>query len=53
MIFFSVGNPEHIFYGDIDKYIIYMHYTAIQSLLLILSRFKGLHRFSYLPAFIG
>ena len=26
-----------------------MHYTAIQSLLLILSRFIGLPRFSYLP----
>ena len=27
-----------------------MHYTAIRSLLLILSRFIGLPRFSYTPA---
>ena len=40
---------KHIFYCDIDRYIIYMHYTAIRSLLLILSRFIGLPRFSYLP----
>ena len=42
---------KHIFYGDIDKYIIYMHYTAIRSLLLILSRFIGLPPFSYLPLY--
>ena len=44
---------KHIFYGDIDKYTIYMHYTAIRSLLLILSRFIGLPRFSYLPVGLG
>ena len=41
---------KHIVYCDIDKYIIYMHYTAILILLLILSRFIGLPRYSYLPA---